>query len=279
VVDWFLFENRRGYCDYYATAMAVMCRVLGIPARIAQGYTSGEYVAAVGGYRVHQLNAHAWPELFFPGHGWIEFEPTSSQPLPARLEGSAIPFPAGGALAPSGEQREDEDRFGLDEQGAEDVEALVGATVQRELWYARLRTALLAALAALLGAALVVLLWWHFGLRGLPAATRAFVEMRRLGRLVGVPQELHQTPAEYGESLARAFEQGKEQIRRLVVLYVKERFSRNGLTEAEVSEVDTLWSGLRGTLLHRALQPRWRKRRASTLSIPPDGLREIESLG
>ncbi len=278
VVDWFLFENQRGYCDYYATAMAVMCRVLGIPARVAQGYTSGEYVAALGGYRVQQLNAHAWPEIFFPGYGWIEFEPTSSQPLPTRLEGSAASLPIGAPVVPTDRQPEDEDKFGPDETGAEDIEALGAATAQRRMWYARLRATLLVSLAVLSALAFSLFLWWSFSLRGLPSAARAFTEMRRLGRLVGVAQEPHQTPTEYGESLAEAFEPGRDEIRRLVALYVKQRFSRKGLTEAENREVSSLWPGLRARLLRRGLKPRRRRRRASMPWYSPDVLREGGSL-
>ncbi|HEY4722034.1 MAG TPA: transglutaminase-like domain-containing protein, partial [Anaerolineae bacterium] len=86
-VDYVLFESRQGYCDYYASAMAVMARSLGIPARVATGYASGEYDPERGVYQVHQFNAHTWVEVYFPKYGWIEFEPTASQPSIARPVG------------------------------------------------------------------------------------------------------------------------------------------------------------------------------------------------
>jgi len=258
--------------------MAVMCRILGIPAWVAQGYTSGEYVPALRSYRVYQLNAHAWPELFFPGYGWIEFEPTSSQPLPTRLEGSFASLSPGVAGAIATQRREAEDKFEPDEKGADDVGASTGSTAQRNTWYAPVRTALLASLTAFLGAALLAFGWWGFSLRNLQTATRAFLQMHLLGRLMGVPQAPHQTPLEYGESLASAFEPNQDQVRRLVALYVKQRFSRGGLTEAEGREVDALWPGLRTKLLRRALKPRWRKRRSSTPWVSPDAVRPTSFL-
>jgi transglutaminase-like putative cysteine protease len=79
----FLFDMRRGYCTYYASAMAVMARSLGIPARVATGYATGTYDRANGVYIVHEDDAHAWPELFIDGR-WLPFEPTPIRSLPAR---------------------------------------------------------------------------------------------------------------------------------------------------------------------------------------------------
>ena len=81
VVDYFLFDLRQGYCDYYASAMVVMARSLGIPARLAVGYAPGEYDARKDRLVVREKDAHAWPELYFPGYGWIPFEPTPARPL------------------------------------------------------------------------------------------------------------------------------------------------------------------------------------------------------
>jgi transglutaminase-like putative cysteine protease len=80
VADWFLFELQRGYCDYYATAMVVMMRSLGVPARLAVGYAPGEYDARRNRLIVREKDAHSWPELYFPGYGWIPFEPTPARP-------------------------------------------------------------------------------------------------------------------------------------------------------------------------------------------------------
>jgi transglutaminase-like putative cysteine protease len=89
-VDYFLFDVKEGYCDYYASAMIVMLRSVGVPARFVVGYTPGqlrptnEQNDEGDRYRVLERNAHAWPEVYFPSYGWGQFEPTASEPLLAR---------------------------------------------------------------------------------------------------------------------------------------------------------------------------------------------------
>ena len=100
VVDYFLFDLREGYCDYYATAFVVMARAAGIPARMASGYAGGSYHYGSGAYVVLQRNGHSWPEVYFPGWGWIRFEPTASEAVTAFPEAS--PQPAGAVPEPIG---------------------------------------------------------------------------------------------------------------------------------------------------------------------------------
>ncbi|MCW2944110.1 MAG: transglutaminase domain protein, partial [Actinoallomurus sp.] len=71
----FLFESRTGYCEQFASSMALMARILGIPARVGMGYTAGTRQAD-GSWLVRTKDAHAWPELYFTGIGWLRFEPT-----------------------------------------------------------------------------------------------------------------------------------------------------------------------------------------------------------
>ncbi len=87
VVDYFLFDLKRGYCDYYASAMVVMVRALGLPARLVTGYSSGVYDPVNAYYLVTQADAHSWVEIYLAGIGWVEFEPTAS--LPAILRSSS----------------------------------------------------------------------------------------------------------------------------------------------------------------------------------------------
>ncbi len=78
-VDWVLFESRQGYCNYYASAMVVMLRTMGIPARLAAGFSQGTWDQNLGTYVVRERDAHTWVEVYFPGYGWIDFEPTAAQ--------------------------------------------------------------------------------------------------------------------------------------------------------------------------------------------------------
>ncbi|EEP9867672.1 transglutaminase domain-containing protein [Listeria monocytogenes] len=89
-VDQFLFETQIGYCDNFSTSMVVMLRSLGIPARWAKGYTPGEGEKkendAKTTYTITNNNAHSWPEVFFPGTGWVPFEPTATFSNPENFQ-------------------------------------------------------------------------------------------------------------------------------------------------------------------------------------------------
>ena len=91
-VDYFLFEAPGGFCTYYASAMAVMLRAEGVPARVVTGYAMGQYDYTHSAYRVTQADSHAWVEVYFPHLGWVEFEPTSAlETFPRRDESSTLP--------------------------------------------------------------------------------------------------------------------------------------------------------------------------------------------
>lgn len=78
VVDDFLFRSQAGFCSHFASAMTVMLRARGIPARVVGGYATGGYDYEQHEYRVPADAAHAWVEVYFPVFGWIEFEPTAA---------------------------------------------------------------------------------------------------------------------------------------------------------------------------------------------------------
>ena len=79
----FLFERRKGHCEYFATAMAVMLRTQGIPSRVITGFRGGEYNNLTGDYIVRASDAHSWVEAYFPGQGWASFDPTPATSAPA----------------------------------------------------------------------------------------------------------------------------------------------------------------------------------------------------
>jgi transglutaminase-like putative cysteine protease len=85
-IDWFLFDYQVGFCNWYASAEVLMLRILGIPARIAVGFARGVYQSEGAYFEVRGDDAHAWPEVYFSGYGWVEFEPTVSQPVLIRAE-------------------------------------------------------------------------------------------------------------------------------------------------------------------------------------------------
>ncbi len=97
VADYFLFDLRKGYCDYYATAFIVLARLVGLPTRFATGYAVGHWNEIEHIWLVTEAEAHSWPEVYFPDYGWIPFEPTAGRPALVRI---GLPeFSGGGALA------------------------------------------------------------------------------------------------------------------------------------------------------------------------------------
>jgi transglutaminase-like putative cysteine protease len=98
----FLFRDRIGYCQQFSGAMALMLRMLGIPARVAAGFTPGSYNADTEEYRVRDLDAHSWVEVWWTGIGWVPFDPTPSI-APADSQSSADAASASGGSADAGE--------------------------------------------------------------------------------------------------------------------------------------------------------------------------------
>jgi transglutaminase-like putative cysteine protease len=76
----FLFEVRAGHCEYFASSMAIMLRSVGIPTRIVNGFLAGEYNSIGRSYIIRQSDAHSWVEVYIPGRGWIDFDPTPPDP-------------------------------------------------------------------------------------------------------------------------------------------------------------------------------------------------------
>jgi transglutaminase-like putative cysteine protease len=93
---YFLTKLKAGYCEQFAGTMAVLLRALGIPARVAVGFTNGSLNARTGEWVVTTKNAHAWPEVFFPGQGWLAFEPTPTR-FNTVAQGYTTPPPAKGS--------------------------------------------------------------------------------------------------------------------------------------------------------------------------------------
>ena len=80
-IAYFLFERKRGHCEYFASSMAVMLRSIGIPARIVNGFRNGELNDLTGSYIIRARDAHSWVEVYIPTVGWASFDPTPADPV------------------------------------------------------------------------------------------------------------------------------------------------------------------------------------------------------
>jgi len=185
VVDYFLFDAPGGYCDYYASAMVVMLRAVGVPARLATGYVTGVYDFQRDEYRVVGANAHSWPEVYFEGVGWVEFEPTASQPVLTR-EQRAPPISLSGELV-----------------RATEVERERRAVLTRDIVLA------VSGLALLTGALAAFWIRRERRLLALPADQAIpllYQRLRRRGKWLGVTIHSSDTPDEFVTAFNRAVE-------------------------------------------------------------------------
>ncbi len=98
-VDYFLFNLREGHCEYYASALTVMARLAGLPARVATGFSPGNYNALNKYFEVHAYHAHAWTQIFIPGMGWLTIDATP----PGSIESRTTPFGIGSMRDPFGD--------------------------------------------------------------------------------------------------------------------------------------------------------------------------------
>ena len=205
-VDHFLFESREGYSEYFGSAMTVLMRSAGIPARMTTGYTTGNLIDGSNLYLVSDRHSHGWAEVYFPGYGWIPFEPTPGKEIPvvvppeereamAALRASAE---GSGELPCEIEEDCEEPDISLN---PDDIPTPQGRTTM--LWNA--------ALAALpwvigVGVALILLVavgWtaWRTLLATPKDAPSTYRRLRRLGRFAALAPARHQTPISGGQPL------------------------------------------------------------------------------
>ncbi|MBC7223487.1 MAG: transglutaminase domain-containing protein [Anaerolineae bacterium] len=270
-VDYFLFDSREGYCNYYASALAVMARAVGIPARMVAGYTGGEHVPESGVYRIRERDAHAWVEVFFPGYGWVEFEPTAARPAIVRRERPTAPLgPLGGPEVEPPESRlEQEDKFGP----AEDLGAAAADTAGQIADWAALAREIGRSLGLAAGVVVPVLLaawlaWRRWGLGSVSSIERAYGRLLQYAQWLGLATEAHRTPLELAAQLAAVVPEVSAPVGQLVGYYVRYRYSGRALSPEEEMEAVAAWLSLRAPLARALAQRLWHevRRRGSRLT-------------
>ncbi len=204
-VDWFLFESKTGYSDYFGSAMAVMLRVVGVPSRIAAGYGPGE-LDTFGQRVIRDLDSHGWVQVYFPGYGWIDFEPTPQFEQHQRAEatiGESFDETELGDLSGGGlDPLLDEFDPALDAFGGLRGRGLGGSLISFD------PTKYVVPVATAIGSvAAVWLLWsfiWNFGLGPLGPEAKLYAKLTRIGWLAGMGRRPGQTPIEYGAFISAA---------------------------------------------------------------------------
>ena len=266
----FLLRDHRGYCEQFASAMAMMARVVGIPSRVSVGFLPGEQDGSV--WKVSIRDMHAWPELYFANYGWVRFEPT-----PASVTGSAPPWTvqntpsdADPSANPTSESTDSAASPGAEPSVAESVQPNIpgqstGAGLGRTLLW--------------LGIAIVVLL-----ILAAPATIRV---RRRSSRLngTGPPDEqveaawaeIRDTVVDYGGSWPvgsprvigrkvadRLDEEESKSMGRVATLVERSRYARTFDGGGAVEELPTMTSEIR----HGVAAPTDWRRKAMALLLP-----------
>jgi transglutaminase-like putative cysteine protease len=248
-VDYFLFDLREDFCEYFASAMVVLLREIGVPARLVEGYTAGMLDPASGKFVVKELDAHAWVEVYFPLYGWVEFEPTPSQAPIFRVDSEAIGGSGGGDETPTGTTPIDRgerdllaaDNATSDGQGFGDS---VASAVQR--FDPRPIAALIGALLLLLVLALVR---FQLRFRGQPSVDAAWGKARLLASYAGFAADPAQTTYEYSTMLGEAVPDARSPIQDIAEARVRDRYTPAGATADDVDRAVSAWRRLARTLV------------------------------
>ncbi|HET6547463.1 MAG TPA: transglutaminaseTgpA domain-containing protein [Solirubrobacter sp.] len=189
-LDGFLFDAKTGYCQHYSGAMALLLRMAGIPARVVTGFSTGATDTKTGEYVVRDFDAHSWVEVFYPGWGWLTFDPTpAASPARSQPSDAATGTPGASGSVP---------RFGgdpLSERGAG-----VPASGESTPWW----TWALRALAVLALAGLVALAARRWRRGAPPALSELERALRRTRRQPGPGTTLHALELRFAATPAAA---------------------------------------------------------------------------
>jgi transglutaminase-like putative cysteine protease len=260
-MDYFLFDRLRGYFDYHASAMVVMLRSLGVPARLGVGFAVDDSDKdATGAYSVKDQNSYAWPEVYFPDHGWVAFNPTpdrSSQIAPtisdapppiSGLDPRITKFLPAGAdpltNVPLGDISQDSPQGGV---------SLGGGTTGTD-WVA---LGVLAFIAALIGA---IALGWQRSVAGLPYPQQVWEKTVRLASWGGAPPLPGQTPHDYAKGLGKRF-RGVRDFPALADAYTRSRFGHKEIDKGQAALLKEAWPDVRGALLGSIVRRIWPRHR------------------
>jgi transglutaminase-like putative cysteine protease len=250
----------RGYCQYYASTMAIFLRELGVPARIAEGFLPGTRDERSGQETLLGRNRHQWVEVYFPGYGWVPFDPTGGDlaelpPLPtgAPLASSSprpsASFGSGGIPGATRDPRDD---------GPEVVpggpRAGTGGGPS---------AGLLGAVAVLLAAAVGSLMFmtWRRGPRGETSPDRAYGSVTRLAARLGFGPRPNQTVYEYAGALAEVLPEARPQLETVAQAKVESTYGRTILGADGLHALREAERRLRVTLLRLLFRRDQRPRR------------------
>ena len=259
-VDHFLFESKAGHSDHFASAMTVMLRSAGIPARLVSGFNTGVVDDETRSFIIRKMDKHSWVETYFPGPGWIPFEPSPIfDPLPqtaqdylilSGLDGevptSAPEFVPEESTVPETVEGPNEDLPGGREQGGEGGRPPPLSFTASPFGSGGL-------LLIITMVAFIAALWllWHRFIMRLPRPEFTYFRMRRMAGLLVTQPELTHTPLEFGRLLSRAVPEAGEDIGYICNTYSRSIYGNSPISLMEGLRLRSAWNRVRKALVLR----------------------------
>ncbi len=264
--EWFLFQSKRGFCNYFSSAMTLLARSLGIPARVIAGYTYGKPDPNNHSqYTVHGTDAHSWTQVYFAGYGWVDFEPSASfqsftRPQPDQYSATSANDP--GNAANKGVTPENLRKSRLAQEEANSGSSAATTTAAPLPLPQVVGISLGSLILLLLFVAVLFGLWWQRLFRHSSMATRMYGRVCLLANWAGFRVQPARTPYEYVHEFAVTAlptEQNAKDLERIGDIYVRERWAdpqsdehptRNG----EIKDLPVLWQRLQPQLFFYVLR-------------------------
>ena len=245
---------KRGFCQYYAATMAVILRHLGIPTRIAEGFLPGAMDGSNTTERIQFNNAHAWVEVYFPGYGWVTFDPTS--PDVAQL----APIPSGPPPAASASARPSVSsgpRATIEPRDETDGPSGAVQGTNRT----NLGPLLVIGLLLLIVVAVVAFLAWRRGPRGPTSADGAYGTVTRIASRFGFGPRPAETVYEYATSLGGVLPDIRPELQTVARAKVESTYARQVMGDDRLASLRSAQRRLRVSLLRLAFRRKERRRR------------------
>ena len=297
-VSWLLFRSQhRTFCTYSATAMAIMARELGIPARVVSGYTSGKFDSKQHEWVIRGSDAHTWVQIYFAGYGWVNFEPShgfSSFTRPtASSNGSSGIISNGPGGSQTGQANNRPKLPELTSSG--DTNGALTAAQQQAQLRQDIGLALAGLILLILSGVIFFSIWWRrlYQSYGLPA--QIYGRICTLANWAGLSKQPSQTPYEYMHTLEEATPDETATLERMGDIYVRDRWADPSSTEhprrtGEIAQLPGMWKRLQPRLFLYVLRhpyflrslPEWigsligRRKSRQRVSRLPDDVVTIE---